>query len=201
MSQTSILDSLTWYHFRWNTTEHDPDFVKKQLKEMNTCMYVGGYETNANRHHWQLAVQHNSELKEFRALIKKHFNPSKNSYSISSKKQTVERLATYLCKEERLISFGIPDSLLERMTKLTFKKSKGDPSYYELDNEFLTTDMSTKTYITRYIAIKLSQRQRWQQRHLLNHLLMLDCKRDPTIEKKIVSKYVAEYNNFYIGDY
>lgn len=201
MSQTSILDTMQWYHLRLHTDKIDSSSMINQLKKMDLHTYVGGYEVEASRSHWQLAIQSNLPEKDFRALIKVSFNPERNAYSVSKKRKTLSKLATYLLKEDCCIYNGLPEDLIETMKKLVFKNSKkSKEQFYELDDKFLTTDMSWKDYIDYFGELKLAHRQTGRDQTMFARLDMLMQRRDPKYKQIRRDKQKTDFLNYFIGD-
>jgi len=196
----TILDTLPWFHFRLHS-DASKEFMINQLKEMGIHMYVGGYEIEAKRNHWQLSIHTYMAEAELRALLKSTFKPDKSSYSLSKKRKTLKQLATYLLKEGNSIHCGLPTEYVETLKKLVFKSSsKSREQFYKLDDKFLTDDDFTyQLYIRDFQQLKLDHRQTGNDQTLLRRLDMLLQRRDPKYKKLRANQIIHNFEQFFLG--
>lgn len=198
--QTDILDTLPWFHVRLHTATTKAE-IETGLAELEITWYIGAYEVEANRNHWQLNIQSNLLLKDLRSRIKSIFKPESNQYSISSKRTTVKKLSTYLLKEGNYIYKGFDSKYIDDLKKITFKNSKkSKEQFYALDDEFLTdNDMTYQDYIRKFRELKLEHRQRGREETMLQQLDMLLQKKDPKHRKFRTNVAINNFENFYLG--
>lgn len=197
--QTDILDSLPFFHFRLHS-DISKDEMIASLSDLSINMYIGGYETEASRNHWQLSIHTVKPLNTLREEIKKKFTPERSQYSISAKRTTVRKLATYLLKEGNYIYKGFDQKYIEELLKLTFKNSKkSKEQFYQLDDKFLLDpDMTYQSYIKEFKALKLEHRQRGRDETMLAQLDMLLQRKDPAYLKNRENQAITKFQLFYL---
>lgn len=199
MQQSDILDTLSWYHIRVHTDMQSEE-IEQFLNKHSFQFYFCAYEQEAARAHWQINVQTECKIEDLRQRVKDFFQVKGSDYSVSKKKTTVKKLTTYLLKEGNYFYKGFQDSFIEDLKKLAFKNSKDfRAKYYELDDEYLLTDMSDSEYISRFIDLKLEQRQRWKDFFILEHLDMLKCRKDQKYKKLRKSVIFEKFRNYFIS--
>lgn len=193
----NVLSSLyTWYHIRLHITITKED-MQKELRNLN-LPYLAAHERDAARPHWQILLGYAKTTEDLRTWVKKTFDvKNQTMYSISKKKTTLKKLKTYLLKEGDYFYNGFSDDEIVQLSKLCFKKSN-NAQWYELDDKFLTTDMTWEDYIEEYDNLKLECRQTGNDNVMLRRLDMLMRRRDEKYRKQRRSKMKLEFRTYFL---